>query len=306
MIAKSKPSGKYSVRVVAQKTGVNPDTLRTWERRYQAVEPHRSAGGTRYYDDESVARIHLLCQATAQGHAISAIAGLSSIELQRMVRGGVSRIAHPVPSDNGLAAMMRAVETHNLAEFERLVGTAALAYHVREFLEQVVQPVLVEVGNRWEQGQMTIAEEHAVSASLRAVLLALVRTYQRPLGTPKVLLATLPDERHEFGILMFQLIAASVGVSVHYLGPDVPVMDLVHTATTLKVEVIALSAINCGLAESARHDMLQLLETLPSSVSVWVGGRCAENVVGAIRDSRLLFIRDLFELEQRLQLMRGR
>jgi len=80
----------------------------------------------------------------------------------------------------------------------------------------------------------------------------------------------------------------------------------VHTANTLKLEVIALSAINCGLADSARHDMLQLLETLPSSVSIWVGGRCAESVVDAIKDPRLLLMRDLFELEQRLQLMRGR
>jgi len=292
------------MRAVAQKTGVNPDTLRTWERRYHAVEPQRSAGGTRYYDEATVARIHLLRQATAQGHAISQMAGLSAMELQRIVRSGT--VQRPAcPSADVLEAMFRAIESNELGEFERLVGTAALAYTTRELMDSVLQPLLHEIGARWEDGRMSVSQEHAVSSSLRAVLIALMRSYQRPLGRPRLLLATLPDERHEFGILMLQLVAASCGVSVHYLGSDVPAQELLHTAFQLDISVIALSAVNTDISVHSKAELSHLLNGIGDSGEVWLGGRGAHEVAGEITDPRLHIMNDLFCYEQKLQLMKG-
>lgn len=295
---------RYTIRVVAQKTGVNAETLRTWERRYNAVVPARSASGVRHYNDATVGRVHLLRQGTAQGHAIGQLAGLSDTELQRLVRGGATNV-EPAPSTEKLvAAMFQAVDSDDLAEFERLVGTAALAFGVRPLLEEVVDPFLAEVGTRWEDGRMSIAREHAVSASLRNVLLALVRTYSRPSAKPLLLFATLSGERHEFGLLMLQLLAASQGVPTLYLGPDMPASEIAHAAITTGARVVAVSAIHIDEALHTREGISALLAVGDGRYDVWVGGRAAPTALSDLENPRLHIIANLFAYEQRVQLLK--
>lgn len=305
MTAELVPEARYTIRVVAQKTGVNADTLRTWERRYQAVVPARSASGARHYDDATIHRVSLLRQATEQGHAIGQMALLSDAELQRLVRGAGRLEAGLGSTQGSVAAMFRAVEGGNLAEFERLVGTAALAFGVRALLEEVVQPFLKEVGVRWEDGRLSIAEEHAISASLRNILLSLVRSYSRPSSTPRMVVTTLSGERHEFGIIMLQLLASCHGITTLYLGPDMPAGDIVAAAQASGASVVALSAVHGEVAEQTRAGVIELLTAEDTNFNVWIGGRCAASAMSGFSHPKLMLFEDLFAFEQRLQLMKG-
>ncbi len=303
MVAELAPESRYTIRVVAQKTGVNADTLRTWERRYNAVVPARSASGARHYNDATVNRVNLLRQATTQGHAISVVAGMTDTELQRLLRGH-ERTGQGLESTQGaVAALFRAVDAGNLAEFERLVGTSALAFGVRPLLEDIVEPFLREVGKRWEEGRMSIAEEHAVSASLRNILLALVRTYARPATKPSMVITTLSGERHEFGIIMLQLLASSNGIPTLYLGPDMPPRDVSAAVYTSGARVVALSAIHADAAQHTREGIMSLLHAEGGEFDVWVGGRAAASALAGFTHPRLLLFDDLFGFEQRLQLL---
>src|SRR5918999_1138203 len=77
---------RHPIGVVADRTGLSPDLLRGWERRYRAVEPSRSADGQRTYSDADIERLRLLRLATAAGRSIRQVARLASDELAQLVR----------------------------------------------------------------------------------------------------------------------------------------------------------------------------------------------------------------------------
>jgi len=75
-------SSGYRIGTVANLTGIDIHTIRSWERRYGAVEPTRSAGGTRLYDDAAVERLQLLKAFVDCGEPIRVAAALSDDELR--------------------------------------------------------------------------------------------------------------------------------------------------------------------------------------------------------------------------------
>src|SRR5512141_2448293 len=79
----SKP--KYMIGTVTKLTGLSVDVVRVWERRYGAIRPLRSEGGTRLYSDADVWRLNRLRQAVELGHSISQAAKLSETELDELL-----------------------------------------------------------------------------------------------------------------------------------------------------------------------------------------------------------------------------
>lgn len=88
----------YKIGAVSKLTGISPDTLRVWERRYAAVTPQRSAGGGRLYTIEDIARLKLIRRLVDKGDAISVVAGLSHDELQERLSETRSAAAVEVSS----------------------------------------------------------------------------------------------------------------------------------------------------------------------------------------------------------------
>jgi DNA-binding transcriptional MerR regulator len=72
----------YRIGTVSKLTGISPDTLRIWERRYQVVTPQRSSAGGRLYNAEDISRLKLIRQLVDKGDTIGVLAGLSYAELQ--------------------------------------------------------------------------------------------------------------------------------------------------------------------------------------------------------------------------------
>lgn len=75
----------YKIGTVSKLTGISPDTLRIWERRYEVVTPQRSPGGGRLYTTEDIARLKLIRRLVNMGDTIGVVAGLSHDELQMRI-----------------------------------------------------------------------------------------------------------------------------------------------------------------------------------------------------------------------------
>ncbi len=98
----SAPPAGYRIGAVSRLTGIPTETLRVWERRYAAVVPSRTQGGSRLYAREDISRLELIKQLVDQGHAISSVASLPLAELQQRLR----EIMHISKPRNGSAAAM--------------------------------------------------------------------------------------------------------------------------------------------------------------------------------------------------------
>jgi MerR family transcriptional regulator, light-induced transcriptional regulator len=302
---------RFRIHAVAKATGVSEHALRVWERRYGSFASSRSEGGYRLYTDEDVERIRLIKSLLDSGHAIGEVAALSPDELSSLVsptaaNGGGGRLAGVAAGTNeelqALAARVRERFLGAMAELDTdaaagVLSAAVAAFEPFAMVNEVVGPLLREIGDRWGAGTFTVAQEHAASAIVRLVLGGLLRDARRVAGGPTVVATTPEGELHEFGALLAGTVAASAGAHVIYLGPSTPAGDLASAVVSARADAVLLSVVALPAAE-ARRRVVQIRKKLPPEVELYVGGdaapRGARAVPGVVVLATLHEARDAF------------
>ena len=238
--------GRYRVGMVSKLTGLSTHTLRMWEKRYAAVVPERTEAGGRLYTDAHVERLRLLHTLVQSGHSIGGIANLSDTDLRHMAAAfpRPSETSGPTVLPDVRERVIEAIEHLEVTKAEQILSRAALGTEPVEFLQRVIAPILVEVGDRWEQGELRIAHEHACSAVTRGLLFSLMRLYPSNESNRKVVVATPADEDHELGAMMVSMLAAMHGWSVLYLGPNLPAEEIGYAVRDTRSELLLVSVTN--------------------------------------------------------------
>lgn len=279
----------FPVKAVATLTGLSPETLRAWERRHAAVVPHRDAKGRRLYDAAMVERLTRLYRLTDRGHPIRDLAGLADEALDRLLEE--SRHAGYDSVETLPERMLDAIADYRVDEFDRDLSVAIATLPVAVLVARVVTPLLREVGVRWADGRLAIAQERLVSSLLRARLLSVLNLHPRE-RRPRVLFATLPGEPHELGLLGAALHAHEADMPVLYLGTELPAMELVRVAQRLEVSAVALSSVDPGQVARALVELRTLHDALAPGVPVWLGGANARYLVEALGIERVQAVND--------------
>lgn len=262
---------RHPIGVVRARTGLSVEVLRAWERRYGVVQPTRSDNGRRLYSDADIERLGLLHRAARSGRSVAALSSLPSADLQRMVDEDAERAtSSPTLPDSYRKQAMQAVRELAPARLEAILRRALLSLGALPFLEDVVPPLLVEIGEEWHAGRITVAHEHAASATLLQLLGWLTRSLEVPVEAPRVLLATPRGERHAFGAMMAAAAAAHDGWHVTWLGPDLPAEQIAAGAGQSSAQMVALSA--STTVDGLEHELAALRALLPRHVSLLVGG----------------------------------
>jgi methanogenic corrinoid protein MtbC1 len=263
--------------------------LRAWERRYAAVTPLRTTGGTRRYRESDVVRLKLLAAAVAAGHPIGDIAQLPMSELRR--RGAA------VEAERGpqLHPILDALERLDADETERLLGLHLVALGPRRFVETVMLPLLRQIGERWSAGRFCIASEHLASSAIRSLLGNSLRFASPSRDAPIVLFTTLPGDRHELGVLACAVIAAYSGVNVIYLGADLPTDELIAAIEITAAAVVVLGISNFGSVRQRERALRELHQRLPGAVALWIGGGGSEKLQLPAQIERVPSIESLAE-----------
>lgn len=273
---------RHPVRVTALRTGLTPHILRAWERRYQVVAPSRSEGGQRLYSDHDVQRLRLLRRLTDRGHSIARLADASLEDLERSARedGGpkpdeTTALALDSEAEEYRSAALGAAHRLDAAELHAVLERAAVTLGVPGFLDQVVAPSLQEIGQRWREGTVSIAQEHLATAVFRRVLGWLLRVYEVNHAAPRLVVATPPRQLHELGAMLAGAAAAAQGWDVTYLGADLPVAEILSSARQVAANGVALSIVYPAIDPILVSDLQQLRSGLDSRTAVLVGGSAA-------------------------------
>ncbi len=292
------PATHHSIKVVARMTGLSPDVIRAWERRYAAIAPARDDRQIRLYSDQDIERLLLLKEATALGHAIGRVATLPDADLAALVK---PRSAPPPHGQSRLAQrVIEAVERLDPLGADDVLGEAAALLAPGPLIDEVVLPLLHHVGEAWRHQELGIATEHLTTGILRSLLGSLLRTRTIDRRHPPVLLATLPGEPHELGLLTVALRIASQGVPVCYLGPELPAAEIAGAAQTIDAFAVGLSMVLAP--DPARLEALEALaRDLAPGIGLWLGGPAVAALPQESLPSRALHVRDARELELRLR-----
>jgi methanogenic corrinoid protein MtbC1 len=288
---------KYRVGMVSKMTGLSTHTLRMWEKRYAAVLPKRTEAGGRLYTDADVERLRLLHKLVQSGHSIGGIANLPDGDLRGMTAAApstsIQTASQHLPELRG--RVMAAVESLRIQEAEQMLTSAALSTEPCEFLKSVVGPVLVEIGERWERGELRIVHEHACSTLMRGLLFSLMRLYPANDAQRRVVVGTPAKEDHELGAMMVAMLAAMHGWSVLYLGPDLPAEELAYAVNDIKADLLMLSVTNLK-QKASQKEITAIENSIPERVRILVGGRAAN----ALPESRVQIEQDLVLVEAEL------
>jgi DNA-binding transcriptional MerR regulator len=247
-------NGETVLRIgeLSKRSGVSPELLRAWERRYGLLSPTRSAGGLRLYSLDDLERVRLMRQHLDGGLAAAEAATL--VSRAPLGEAGEAPVLAPPEAQSELAAALDAFdEPAAQAVIDRQLATTTLDV----FLSQVVLPYLRELGERWEQGNASVAQEHFASNVLRGRLLGLSRGWGLGLG-PLALLACLPGEQHELGLVAFGLALRSRGWRIGYFGSDAPLDTVARAADDLRPELVVLSAVTDERVRAASSELREL------------------------------------------------
>jgi DNA-binding transcriptional MerR regulator/methylmalonyl-CoA mutase cobalamin-binding subunit len=265
----SESAGLLRIGELSRRSGVSPELLRAWERRYGLLEPTRSTGGLRLYSAADLDRVRAMQQHLAEGLAAAEAAALAAAAEPRADQAvAFSPAAARRDLDVSLSAFDEA-RAH--AVLDELLSTATLD----SILSDVLIPFLRELGKRWERGEITVAQEHFASSVLRGRLLGLARGWDRGIG-PRVLLSCAPGEQHDLGLVAFGLALRARGFRILYLGADTPIESVAEAARAAHPHAVVVSAVS---AERFK-EIAGALRELAAEYPVYLGGAGATAVGG--------------------------
>lgn len=264
----------YNIKAVVQATNISPSTLRAWERRYHMCQPQRSESGYRLYSDRDVAIIRWLKAQVEAGMSIShAVAWLQNLMDETsngqsiLLPDPTGRVGEAVqgpaisPTDvQNFGTLHRklldALLLYNEHEAEEILSNAFALYTLEQVGEHVITPVMVDVGERWHGGEISVTREHYASNYLLQRLAAILRVVPNGApngyGGPLLWVGCAPGERHEMGALLLCIYLRRGGFQVRYLGQDLPEEDLLAEARLQKPAMILFSAAGPDTAERLR------------------------------------------------------
>ena len=268
---------------LSRRVDVEPALLRAWEKRYGLLNPIRSEGNYRLYSNDDVDRVRAMKAHLARG--------LAAAEAARLALADPMQAASPEATEASdmrleAEALQSALRRLDEREAHELLDRAFALNSLEDVLSGVVLPCLRDIGDGWERGTISVAQEHFASTLLRARLLAISRGWASG-GGPAAALACPPGEQHDIGLIAFGLVLWRLGWRVIYIGQDTPVEELRSVASSVRPKLVAVAA-----SEPTRfEDVAEELSSLASQAPLAIAGAGA-SVEIAVRLDGVLLDRD--------------
>jgi methanogenic corrinoid protein MtbC1 len=316
----SSPNRRHPIGVVARRTGLKPDLIRAWERRYGAVEPGRTQTRRRFYSDADIERLLLLRRVVGTGRGIGQVANLANEELRALIADEPSRSypATPGPAPGAvapgtvadtaepyLALCLSAAQRLDIHDLETQLDRASVALSRHNLLEKLLVPLMQRIGELWQSGELRPVHEHMASAVVRSFLGSMRAAYHAAATAPQLIVTTPARQLHELGALIAAATAASEGWQVTYLGADLPAEEIAAAVVQKGARAVALSVVYPPDDPMLADEIRRLRRLLPRHVDLIVGGRSAHSYASVLDEVNAHRVESLRELREELDLLRS-
>lgn len=235
----------FTIGALSRATGVPPDTLRTWERRYGFPKPERTDSGHRRYSMATLERLRLVREALQLGHRAANVIRAELPTLRDLVEEGrksESADGEPRVSRRVIDRWIELVRRFDGRGFERELRASLAALGVPSFLAMRAAPFIQALGDRWADGLIGVRHEHFASERLSEFFIRQWRPLSDACSGPAVVCATPGGERHALGLQMAAFTLALNNIRVVYLGADLPALEIAQAVTQHAARAVVLSA----------------------------------------------------------------
>ena len=276
---------QHSIRMASSRSGVSQHLIRIWEKRYNAVEPKRTATNRRLYSDAEIERLLLLRLATSAGHPIGNVARLRTERLRELVDGASGTHSEPnrrTPAQAFHDSCLESVKLLSTRELEENLQRALVALGHQGLLRQVVAPLAQTVGTLWRSGAVTAAHEHFLTASLKVFLGNTAGQFATSSTGPFIVVGTPAGQLHELGAVMINAAAAQLGWRTIYLGASLPAAEIAGAAIQARALAVGLSIVYPEDDPNLSNELISLRRFLPAEIAILSGGRGASAYQNAL------------------------
>lgn len=301
---------KLNMKAVQRLTGLGADTLRAWEKRYQAVSPGRNAAGRREYSPSEVQRLSLLATLVRAGRSISSITGLNNDQLLSEAAPMQGALDSRVKLDDQISKLLSCLKVFDLAKLNIQLRQLLFELSPRDFIFYFIPQIMTLIGNLSEKGIISVPQEHVMSEIFGTYLRKIYEDFPviEKNGTkPRTVLLAIPEgEYHEFGLLISGIVCRQKGFHTIYLGPNLPIESLSSAVNSMKPTpfaiLISVTQIPPKFIKSPIEKYIkQLIRHIPKSCSIWLGGsRSFELRDTRFRDNLKVF-ESIEEFEQKIE-----
>jgi methanogenic corrinoid protein MtbC1 len=303
----------HPIGYVAYRTGLTPHVIRAWEKRYQAVQPSRTATNRRLYSEADIEKLRLLRTAVSKGHRISQLAALSVESLLMLLieegkRAESRTLIEPFKGESPEAhynACLNAILQLDQKALDLALNRAAIELTRLSLLERVIGPLVQEIGELWYQGRLKVMHEHMATSTIRSFLGDILRTVEPPPRAPKIIITTPPGQWHEVGALILALVASDEGWRVIYLGASLPTEEIVAAAEMTKAKAVALSIVYPSDDPSLARELSKLRRYLAEDIALIAGGRAAGSYEETLRGIGAVMLKDIAAFRSQLESLRS-
>jgi MerR family transcriptional regulator, light-induced transcriptional regulator len=278
--------GKYNIKAASKMLGIQPGTLRAWERRYHMIAPIRNELGYRLYTEEHIKILKWLIKKVQQGFTIGQAVNL-------LVNNKLDTDGVQLQEGDQLTSLLDEL-LDSLIHFNELKGQEIINYlfslfTVEKVIFEIFGMLLMKVGDLWESGKITSAHEHFITSILRSRIETIFRTLPQNSLLPKAITVCSPGEVHELGLLMFSLFLRRKGFEVIYLGGSIPDEDLDAVVKVTDPDFLFLS---CTMQENLTFalSLVTQFSLNDKNLRIGIGGRAVNSMKKTDKEQFSTFI----------------
>jgi len=258
----------YNIAAVERDTGLSKDTLRVWERRYGFPKPLRDRHDERLYSLPELEKLRLLRLLIDSGHRPGKIIKRSVSELTQLLSSRAP--AQNTPPE--IQVMIELLLRHDVENFRNALQQALMKQGLLRFVTETVTALNHWIGEAWLAGRVAIFDEHLYSEHVQNILRNAIIAQPSRGSAPRVLLTSLPGEKHRIGLLMVEAVLAAEGAACVALGTETPVIDIKNAVPAYEVDIVALSFSSAVTQSAALAGLSELRGLLSDGTEIWGGG----------------------------------
>jgi methanogenic corrinoid protein MtbC1 len=235
----------YNIKAVAQMVGLLPVTLRAWERRYGFPSPSRGGQGYRLYSEHDLQTLRWLKTQLDSGMNI----GQAAQQLHQMRQTGKDPASdaflhneQTLSMNNLQSGVFSYLRQYNSQAAAETFRQALNLFGIDEVFSSLIEPIMIQVGDEWHKGQISVSEEHFITEFFQEQLLSMLSATVKPFRVGTIVAGCMPGELHEIGLLMLVILLRMRGWNVIFLGPNLDLDRLDELIRSLNPRLLLFSA----------------------------------------------------------------
>ena len=288
----------FSISEIARFSGLKPHTIRIWEKRYNALNPGRSTGNTRYYDNSQLRRLLNIVSLTECGYKLPDICAMTDKKLFSVINEINETTSQNESTNYFIHQLIEAGMSFSEQHFEKIFSHCLIRFGIKNAYIQVIYPMLSRIGVLWSIDDIAPANEHFISNLLRQKLFTAINSLPPPTLADTWLLFLPEDEFHEIGLLLANYLIRLSGKKVIYLGSNVPLQSIAVVTEQTKPDNLLLFVVRHDLPAHLKKYCNKLVKTFTGQ-AIYVAGN--EKLIAHLKPyKKIKLLTDIKSLEEKL------